>query len=124
MSKPLRVWITEEYGFNEFLWVYPGTKREFITDWSEGKSPYTEDFKGKLHQIDVTVYKQKPETILVLSHADGEILPEQRQRDFDAFIHYHEQDDTTLEMGGFKLTGLPGQTDVDAVLLLALVTDA
>ena len=123
-SKPLRIWITEEYGFAEHLWIYPGTKREFITEWADGANPFTTLFNGQLHRIDVSVYKQIPEPLLVMVFADGEVLPEQRPSDFDAVIHYHEQDDTELVMGGIKITGLPGNTNVDAVIMLSLVADA
>jgi hypothetical protein len=124
MSKPLRVWITEEYGFAEHLWIYPGTKREFITEWAEGANPFLTRFNGEMHDIDVTVYKQIPEPLLVIVFKDGEVLPEEKPSDFDAVIHYHEQDDTELKMGEIKISGLPGQTDVDAVIMLSLVADA
>lgn len=123
-TKPLRIWVTEEYGFAEHLWIYPGTKREFITEWADGANPFTTRFNGQMHRIDVSAYKKKPEPMLVIVFADGEVLPEQKPSDFDALIHYHEQDDTVIEMSGFKITGLPGKTDVDAVIMLSLVADA
>lgn len=53
MADPLTIWIEEEYGFRNYLWVYPGTVLQLFQDYGAGNIPATsEEFRGTFQQVD------------------------------------------------------------------------
>ena len=121
MSKPLRIWIEEEYGFAEYVWTYPGTKREFITDWINGLSPYRENHKGEMIQVHLDTRNRGAPGSICVKDLEGNVQPEIHVDQFDGRIHYHEQEDSTLHIGGYVILGLPGHTNADVVMLLGMI---
>ena len=57
-----RVWITEEYGYREWLWIHPGAVDDVVADWKLGKippciyvyglAPRSDDFQGSCEEFD------------------------------------------------------------------------
>lgn len=122
--KPLRIWFEEEYGYRNYIWIYPGTKRELINDYVAGKAPFRENYNGFLTEISIESRIRKPGVnyIEFVDH-DGEVQPERAIADFDGEIHYHEQDDSFLKIDGVHLEGLPGRVTLDTVTALALIAE-
>ena len=34
-----KVWVTEEYGYREWLWIHPGSVDDVVADWKAGRIP-------------------------------------------------------------------------------------
>lgn len=123
--KPLRIWFEEEYGYRNYIWTYPGTKRQLINDYVAGKAPLKEKYNGLLTEVQIVLRNRKPgiKTFDIVDR-DDVVHPEQDpNNDFDGKIHYHELRDSFLKIDGVHLEGLPGHVTLDAVTALSLVAE-
>ncbi len=119
----LKIYLDEEYGYREWVWFFPGTKEEILTEWKTGHRPISAspDIKGTVSQI---FFKRDPsksgkeaftpflfslesneegDPINAPFDARGNLLgiPIEGVSDmtfFDGFGHVHEKNDTYLEI--------------------------
>lgn len=125
----LRIHIEEEYGYRDWLWTYPGTILELVADWKAGRRPiggmglrsYSRGYSGEGRrgfsgEIDLVYWDRDyymgsngEECVyrrLVLAETHATITCIQTNDDFDGYAHVHEEEDSYLHVGYYKLTGL------------------
>lgn len=127
----LRIHIEEEYGFRDWLWTYPGTIKQLADDWKEGRRPVSPScrvargvhaytgrnyFDGELDEIfwdrDYYLSDDGEEhvhrwPVLVTNQEQLRFVQRKtKYNGFDGYAHIHEQDDSYLHVGYYKLTGL------------------
>lgn len=69
-----KVWITEEYGYREWLWIHPGDIDDVVADWKAGRIPTC-----------VHVYGVEPLCeVLDAAQKQWDLSEEEQQRQLDA----------------------------------------
>jgi hypothetical protein len=107
-----KIWITEEYGYREWIWEYPGTQEELIADWAAGKAPLNffnpssgagELYKGTMTQFDICELMDVDGFKLLL--LGGDSTQEVMERiGAVGRAHVHEEEDTWLSINGEDYT--------------------
>lgn len=93
-----KIQITEEYGYREWVWEFPGTLAELVEDWRNGRVPLLKDHLTKEQTRPIPPYRGK------LIRLTSKINPNE---EWDAYAHIHMMDDTYLEINGVTVHGHP-----------------
>lgn len=113
----LYIHVDEEYGYNSFLWVYPGTVEELVEDWCQRRVPWSLPtprgrFRGEFDPVDFcTPWHERSlpwdKRTLELIHTEtGQVIPGfHRVSDFDGNAHFHEEDDSYLKVDYYEVNG-------------------
>jgi hypothetical protein len=89
----MKIYICEEYGYREWIWDYPGTVEELISDWKAGIAPLNfmnpseGTYRGTMIQI-----------------TDDDLESVNIKVMFPIRGHVHMEDDTYLEVDGVSYT--------------------
>ncbi|MGD9729664.1 MAG: hypothetical protein AB7L09_02685 [Nitrospira sp.] len=129
----LRIGVTEEYGYREWMWTYPGTVDELIADWVAGRRPIGHSYdywsthgrqptyQGSSDRITWYARECKREPDPIYREFAGEsgivdhpFLVETGQpvfcvRGYDGWhgtAHVHEDDDSELDIDFYRVSGL------------------
>lgn len=131
----LRIHVEEEYGFHDWLWTYPGTIKQLVQDWKDGRRPISPSrrvarnafaysgrgfFDGELDAIqwDRDYYMGSDgeehcyrwpclaETGAELRFASHYTRRGNKHDGFDGHAHIHEESDSFLMIGYYELRGL------------------
>ena len=97
-----RVQITEEYGYREWVWEYPGSLIDLLTDWRAGNVPLLEDHLTDQEKVKLGGIRSYKGNLIRLASVSP-------QETWDAYAHIHMTDDTHLEINGIKVAGHPDQ---------------
>lgn len=115
----LRILISEEYGYREWLWTFPGTVEEVIEEWKAGRVPgicSRRRIKGEVDRVDWRADPDGEAHRAVLTLWDtGEVVECIRYVHriqpwpgaADGVAHVHEFDDSELKIGHYRVEGLP-----------------
>lgn len=114
----LKIFLTEEYGYRQWIWTFPGTKEELIITWKSGNAPLNfmnpsvGDYPGAMEEFIVDDILKQPkyqllnELLASKDNKDNEVeyeyLKLQYKKDFDSAYpiqgHIHMPDDTYIEI--------------------------
>lgn len=92
----LVIHVSEEYGYREWVWYYPGTVDDLKRDWNARRAPYARarganqrlgvdrdaKYRGVILEIDTDDFFDKGSAIIA----------------FDATAHFHMDDDTRIKI--------------------------
>lgn len=142
----LRIHVEEECGYRDWLWTYPGTIKQLVQDWKDGRRPISPSrrvarnyhaaysgrgyFDGELDEIywdrdyymgadgEEHVYRWPclAETGAALNFATNYARRRTEHNGFDGFAHIHQQDDSYLSISYYELRGLDDVEETVAVL--------
>jgi len=111
----LYVYVSEEYGYASYLWVYPGTPEELVDDWCGCKTPFwgRSKYRGEFDRVSLHTPEhkrglpyQQGSLQLVLCNTDEVIEGFSHISHFDGEVHIHEQDDSYLKIGFYEVHGI------------------
>lgn len=114
----LYIYVEEEYGYASFIWVYPGTAEELVTDWVEGRVPW----RGPRHrypyrgEFDAARF-ETPEserglpwdqrTLQLVHWETKQVFPGyHRRQHLDGHAHVHDEDDSYLKVDYYEVRGI------------------
>jgi len=124
-ANQLYIYISEEYGYASYLWVYPGTHKELVDDWCAGRVPWScgqlagvpeplehHRFRGdfdpvRFQTIQCDRSKPWPRRLeLILQETDEVIEGFSHMDHFDGNAHIHMEDDSDLKIGFYEVSGI------------------
>ena len=91
----LKIYVEEEYGFRNWVWMFPGSIPELVAEWKAGRAPlnYFDPSLGKLKGEFTEFGLDCPNDVSFYADLDN------LRRSADAYIHTHELEDTYLGIG-------------------------
>lgn len=137
-ANQLYIYISEEYGYASYLWVYPGTPKELVEDWCAQRVPWScgplvavpdslehYRFRGEFEPVNFRSIEADRETpfprrIELILQWTGEVIEGFSHIDhFDGNAHIHEEEDSDLRVGFYEVTGIR-EPKVNILILDAL----